>query len=68
MKRLFITIKEHALKLHNIIKEIDQIPFRVFRDELYDEGDTKLDRPAPRKNKVKVEDLRPQRPAEKTDK
>lgn len=68
MKRFFINIKEQALKLHNLIKELDKIPFRALQGDFYDEEEAQQAKPAPRKNNVKVEDLRPQRPSEKTDK
>lgn len=68
MKRFLISIKEQAVKLHNFIKEMDQIPFRGLHGEFYDEEDAKRVKPVPRKNEVKVEDLRPQRPSENSDK
>lgn len=59
MKRLLKRAIEQVLRLHKIIKEIDQIPFRALHGEFYEEEDAKPPKVPPRKNKVKVEDLRP---------
>lgn len=68
MKRLLINIKEQVLKLHNFIRELDQIPMRGFQGDFYDEEEAHTTKPAPRKNNVKVEDLRPQKsPADTKD-
>lgn len=64
--RFLTTIKETVLKYYEFIKEIDDMTMSRLR------GEDEWDRPekktehkrAPRKNNVKVEDLRPQREEE----
>lgn len=62
MKQFLISVKEQVLKICALIKELDQIPTRLLQGDFYDERETKPLKPAPRKNNVKVEDLRPQKP------
>lgn len=62
MKRFLINVREQVLKICVLIKELDQIPTRLLQGEFYDESEAKQLKPAPRKNNVKVEDLRPQKP------
>lgn len=68
MKFSLLRIKDQVLKLYNYIKELERIPFRGFNDDFYDEEDAKPLKRAPRKNNVKVEDLRPQRHSDNIDK
>jgi hypothetical protein len=64
--RFLATIKETVLKYYEFIKEIDEMTLSRLR------GEDEFDRPekktehkrAPRKNNVRVEDLRPQKQEE----
>ena len=57
--RYLNAVKEQVIKIYEVIKEFDQMPMRNFSGEFYDKETKKP--PAPRKNKGKVEDLRPPR-------
>lgn len=60
MMRTLVSLKNRLIKAYEFIKELDQIPMRNFHGDFYEE---KPKTPkAPRQNKVKVEDLRPQPP------
>ncbi|UOF01536.1 hypothetical protein [Bdellovibrio reynosensis] len=60
MIKKIIAFKDNAVELYEKIKELDQRVFGLnLGDDLY-ESKRKTPR-APRKNHVKVEDLRPQR-------
>lgn len=61
-KHFFVRVKEKALELNDFLKKIEKISMRGLEDEYYDDDDSKSSKPAPRKNNVKVEDLRPQKP------
>lgn len=61
IKQFFIRVKEKALELNDFLKKIEKIPMRGLNDEYYDDDDSNSSKPAPRKNNVKVEDLRPQK-------
>lgn len=58
-------IKEQALKLNDFLKKMEQMPMRGFQGDFYDDDDSKPAPRAPRKNNVKVEDLRPPKVSEK---
>ncbi len=59
MKKAFANLKMQLIKAYEFIKELDQLPMRNMQGEFYEEK-TKTSR-APRKNKVSLQDLRPQR-------
>jgi len=61
MMRLLANLKNQVVKAYNYILELEKMPMRAFQDD-FDEGPAKEVPKAKRKNKVKVEDLRPKKP------
>ena len=59
MKRSLAAVKDRLVKVYDYILELEKIPMRAFHGEDYEEK--KKEAPVRRKNKVKVEDLRPQK-------
>jgi hypothetical protein len=65
MMRLLANLKDQVVKAYDYILELEKMPLRAFQDDDFGDGpDTKKVPKAKRQNKVKVEDLRPKRPAE----
>jgi len=60
MMRFLVTVKNNLVKAYEFIKELDQIPWRNLQGEFYDDEKPRKTK-IRRENKVKVEDLRPQR-------
>lgn len=63
MMRLLANLKDQVVKAYDYILELEKMPMRAFQDEDFADGpDTKKVPKAKRQNKVRVEDLRPQKP------
>ncbi|WP_373997816.1 hypothetical protein [Bdellovibrio bacteriovorus] len=60
MMRSLAALKDRVFKIYEMIKELDQMPMRNLRGDFYDAEEPKKVKRAPRKNNVRVEDLRPQ--------
>lgn len=60
MKNSFQNLIKKAADFYQYLKELEEIPLRHLRGDFYEEK--RKERPAPRKNKVKVDDLRPRSP------
>lgn len=65
MMRLLANLKDQVVKVYDYILELEKMPMRAFQDDDFGDGtEAKKIPKAKRQNKVKVEDLRPQKPAE----
>ena len=63
MMRLLANLKDQVAKAYDYILELEKMPMRAFQDD-FDEGPPAKKIPkAKRKNNVRVEDLRPQKPS-----
>ncbi|WP_413568277.1 hypothetical protein ACLWBD_11595 [Bdellovibrio sp. HCB117] len=60
MMRSLAALKDRVFKIYEMIKELDQMPMRNLRGDFYESEEPKKIKRAPRKNNVRVEDLRPQ--------
>lgn len=59
MPKWLNALKARAIKLHETIKALDEMPMRMIQGEFYEEK--KAEVRAPRKTNTSVEDLRPKR-------
>lgn len=68
MMRLLASLKDQVVKAYDYILELEKMPMRAFQDDDFGGGPEEKKVPkAKRQNKVKVEDLRPQKPSDKED-
>jgi hypothetical protein len=63
MKRSLAAVKDRLVKVYDYILELEKLPMRAFHGEDYEEKEKEAPR-VRRQNKVKVEDLRPKKPAD----
>ena len=63
MMRLLANLKDQVVKAYDYILELEKMPMRAFHDDFDDGPPARKIPKAKRQNKVRVEDLRPQKPS-----